>query len=134
MMTYSTSASFTANAWCNPASLAYSWTSSIEGAAPVDWSPRADYQPALVAANTASYTYAAHESDYDITNVMTVSYTPEVYSQKDVSASANASYTHEQTCRPKIEAGSPTIQDDNGFVVGSDITINFGLNFATTGY
>jgi hypothetical protein len=134
MMTYTTSAAFTANAWCNPASMVYSWTSAFEEGEPLDWSPRTDYQSQLVAGSSASYVYSAHESDYEICNNFGVTFTPVDFNSQDmVTESANACYTHEQTCRPRF-AADPNIIDTGFIVSDTDITVNFNLEFNTAGY
>jgi hypothetical protein len=96
MMTYASSASFTANVWCNPASMTYDWTYQYEDQVVTDWSTQVEYLPALTANGTSSFGYSHHEADYQITNTFTVDYTPSLFTtQKPVSETATASFTHE---------------------------------------
>lgn len=133
MMTYSTDADFTANAWCNPDSLDFKWTYIYEGESVVDYKTMAPYSAALLANGTANQWEKMHESDFSIENTFKVKYhSSDFRSQADTSAESSSSFTHEQTCRPKFQQ-HPAIFDidleDDG-----TLTVEFSLEFNTTGY
>lgn len=131
IMTYADSATYTANVWCNPASLTYDWTYQYEDQVVENWSGKVDYQTALPANGTVDYGYSHQEADYQITNNFDVKYTPTVFStQIAVTESATCYFNHEQTCRPKIKQNPDIISFD----AETDITLQFSLYFDTTGY
>lgn len=133
MMTYSTDASFEANAWCNPDSLDFTWTYIYENESVVDYTTMVPYSAALLANGTANQWEMMHESDFSIENTFEVNYvSTDFTSQADASAVSYSSFTHEQTCRPKFQQ-HPSITDLNLEDVGT-LTVDWTLMFNTTGY